>query len=303
MQLPKNILVVISGKRKVHEALERALLFAELSTVKIHIFNVIYQPIGDLTNLLSSQHREEMQQQYMADRELYLKEIAAEVEKKGIKCSVELAWHAEMHEAIEAVAKKRQPDLVIKRISAKSSSINPFAMPTDRHLLRYCPAPLLLVKSASWKKGPICAAIDPMANDTSHKQLNNDALSYATMLGKVSKSPICAVSSYIVPTMTPAIGVPGVDYDLIRRDTYKSFEEKLRALVESHDIPLTDMHIVEGHAENAIPKFANDQKATLMILGTVGRTGVLGAFIGNTAERVLAELTCEVLAIKPQIKA
>lgn len=299
MKTPKNILVVISGKRKVHEALERALLFAKFTKINIHIFNVIYQPIGDLTDLISSQHREEMKQQYLADRELYLKEIAAEVEKKSIKCSIEIAWNEEVHEAIEAAAHKRQPDLVIKRISAKSTNINPFAMPTDRHLLRYCPAPLLLVKDSNWDTGPICAAVDPMAKDDDHKQLNNEVLEYAKMFKKISGNPTCVITSYYIPPVSTAMGVPGMDYELIKSNTQQSYTEKLQSLAKSHTLLAADLHVVEGDAELAIPKFAKEQKVSLMILGTVGRTGITAAFIGNTAERVLAELTCEVLTIKP----
>jgi len=34
-------------------------------------------------------------------------------------------------------------------------------------------------------------------------------------------------------------------------------------------------------------------------MGTVCRTGVAGFFIGNTAEMVVQEIDCSVLAIKP----
>jgi universal stress protein E len=301
MKHPKNLLVVISGKRKVHEALERALLFAESAKINIHLFNVIYQPIGDLTDLLSSKHREEMKQQYLADRELYLKELATEVEKKGIKCSIEIVWNEEIHEAIEAVAKVRKPDLVIKRISAHASSINPFAMPTDRHLLRYCPAPLLLIKESNWPKGPVCAAVDAMTKDSSHKQLNSEVLDYAKMLGKMSHNPIYALTSFYIPPVSTAMGVPGVDYEMILTNTQKSYQQRLQELVKPHNLPATNLYVAEGDAELAISRFAKENQVSLMVLGTVGRTGITAAFIGNTAERVLAELTCEILTIKPQV--
>jgi nucleotide-binding universal stress UspA family protein len=34
-------------------------------------------------------------------------------------------------------------------------------------------------------------------------------------------------------------------------------------------------------------------------MGTLGRTGISGLIIGNTAEAILDQLTCSVLAIKP----
>jgi hypothetical protein len=36
-----------------------------------------------------------------------------------------------------------------------------------------------------------------------------------------------------------------------------------------------------------------------MVMGTVCRTGTAGFLIGNTAETVLADVTCSVLAMKP----
>jgi nucleotide-binding universal stress UspA family protein len=34
-------------------------------------------------------------------------------------------------------------------------------------------------------------------------------------------------------------------------------------------------------------------------MGTVARTGIRGFFMGNTAETILEQLNCSVLAIKP----
>jgi nucleotide-binding universal stress UspA family protein len=35
-------------------------------------------------------------------------------------------------------------------------------------------------------------------------------------------------------------------------------------------------------------------------MGTVARTGISGFFMGNTAETILNQLDCSVLAVKPQ---
>ena len=34
-------------------------------------------------------------------------------------------------------------------------------------------------------------------------------------------------------------------------------------------------------------------------MGTVGRTGIPGFFIGNTAEGILTQVNCSVLTVKP----
>ena len=52
-------------------------------------------------------------------------------------------------------------------------------------------------------------------------------------------------------------------------------------------------------AESDVPRLASELTAELVVMGTVGRTGIPGYIIGNTAESVLGELDCLILAVKP----
>jgi len=59
-------------------------------------------------------------------------------------------------------------------------------------------------------------------------------------------------------------------------------------------------HLIKGDPRKIIPAFAEEIKADLVVMGTVARTGLPGLFMGNTAETILNQLNCSVLAIKPQ---
>ncbi|MDX2428746.1 MAG: universal stress protein [Xanthomonadales bacterium] len=48
-----------------------------------------------------------------------------------------------------------------------------------------------------------------------------------------------------------------------------------------------------------IPALAKQIEADLIVMGTVARTGVPGFIIGNTAEAILGQIECSVLALKP----
>ena len=52
------------------------------------------------------------------------------------------------------------------------------------------------------------------------------------------------------------------------------------------------------HHTDTICSFADN--AQIVVMGTVGRKGVKARLIGNTAEKVLAHLKTDVLAIKPR---
>jgi universal stress protein E len=52
-------------------------------------------------------------------------------------------------------------------------------------------------------------------------------------------------------------------------------------------------------AKRMIAALAAEVQADLVVMGTIPRTGVSGLITGNTAETILSQLSCSVLAIKP----
>jgi nucleotide-binding universal stress UspA family protein len=59
-------------------------------------------------------------------------------------------------------------------------------------------------------------------------------------------------------------------------------------------------HLIKGLPRKEIPALAERLGADLVVMGTVARTGVPGLFIGNTAEAMLEQIECSVLAVKPE---
>ena len=73
----------------------------------------------------------------------------------------------------------------------------------------------------------------------------------------------------------------------------------MKALRQEFGINEDHTHVLEGFPEDVIPKVAKEIEAELVILGTVGRTGLSAALLGNTAEHVISKLNCNLLAVKP----
>lgn len=76
----------------------------------------------------------------------------------------------------------------------------------------------------------------------------------------------------------------------------------MERLLESVPNPGIDLqqHLVRGRPSDLIVSFAQDNDVGLLVMGTVGRTGIPGLLIGNTAERVIDLVRCSILALKPQ---
>jgi universal stress protein E len=65
-----------------------------------------------------------------------------------------------------------------------------------------------------------------------------------------------------------------------------------------HRIPAPRRHLHEGHPAVGIPRMARKLGADVVVMGAVSRSGLKRLFIGNTAERVLESLPCDVLVVK-----
>jgi nucleotide-binding universal stress UspA family protein len=59
------------------------------------------------------------------------------------------------------------------------------------------------------------------------------------------------------------------------------------------------LHCTRGTPEQAIPQVVDELQLDILVMGTVGRTGIPGFVIGNTAENTLREIRCSLLAVKP----
>jgi universal stress protein E len=59
------------------------------------------------------------------------------------------------------------------------------------------------------------------------------------------------------------------------------------------------LHLREGIPRDVVPAVATELEVDLVVMGTLSRTGIPGLLTGNTAEVILNNLGCSVLAVKP----
>jgi nucleotide-binding universal stress UspA family protein len=98
------------------------------------------------------------------------------------------------------------------------------------------------------------------------------------------------------------VGISPEKLDEIREVTEREHQTRLDRLlsdVDTKDLELTT-HLGHGSAGLLVPQVAGEVGAELIVVGTVGRTGIAGLLIGNTAESIFSQVKCPVLAIKPE---
>ena len=203
-------------------------------------------------------------------------------------------------------------DLVIKSAeSIESTAI--FFGSTDLNLLRNCPCPLWIVKSTK-QKGyrEIVVAVDYDCEDPNVDKLNGRILELAAAIALAEFSEMHVIHAWRLPheafLRSPHVGIDNNEVDAMAELEKNKRREWLEKLVADHcasqgegatDYLQPKIHLAKGDASRAVPALASEIGAELIVMGTVGRTGIPGFFIGNTAETILNQIDCSVLTVKP----
>jgi universal stress protein E len=303
MSIYSKILVVADINHEEQAALARAMQLAQKSTQISHItlFLAIYDFSYDMTSMLSSDEREAMRHGVIHQRELWLKKIAEPYMLEGVELEVKVVWHHRPYEAIIAEVFAGQHDLLIKGTRKHATLESVIFTPTDWHLLRKCPTPVLLVKHAFWPENAnIIASVHVGSEQESHKTLNDKMVERVLSISERFGATPYLVSAYPLTPTTISVELPEFDptaySDAVKAHYYTSMKE----LRQKHGIDDENTIVEEGLPEEVIPEVAKRLNAAMVIIGTTGRTGLSAVFIGNTAENVIDKIDCDVLALKPE---
>ena len=60
------------------------------------------------------------------------------------------------------------------------------------------------------------------------------------------------------------------------------------------------VQLLQGPAHKVIPRHVKRTEASMLVMGSVARMGILGLLVGNTAEQILEQVDCSVLVLKPE---
>jgi universal stress protein E len=300
MEKYQKILAIVDPTTEDQKALERAIELARKTGASITAFLTIYDFSYEMTTMLSSDEREAMRQSVINDRTQWLQAIISDLEIDGVAVDCQVIWHNRPFEQIIAQVLNNGYDIVIKGTHQHDKLKSVIFTPTDWHILRKCPCPVLLVKEHLWpENGNIVAALNIGSNEEEHRSLNEKITAEAKQLTKVMKANLHLVNSFPGTPVNIAIEIPEFNASDYNRSMLKHHESAMLEHAKAFNISQEQTHIKEGLPEDVIESVANNLDAELVILGTIGRTGLSAALIGNTAEHVIDRLNCDVLALKP----
>jgi len=310
-----NILCVVEPGAGHKPALERAVTLAENNQASLMVIDVTERVTAGIGMPEGGPISAELQAAIVSAHEQEL-DTLIEPYRQRINVQTKVLSGTPFLKIIREVLRNGR-DLVIKNAEAWDWQDRLFGS-DDMHLLRKCPCPVWLIKPQAPKVyRRILVAVDvddtcPSQEMESRRVLNRQLLEMASSLALADFAELHIVHVW------DAIGE-----SVMRGAAMKTPEEKITTYVEQEerhhaanlDVLLREVaafvgqgaldylkprtHLVKGWARKEIPVLAKQIEADLVVMGTVGRTGIPGFIVGNTAETILNQINCSVLAIKP----
>ncbi|WP_404309571.1 universal stress protein [Neorhodopirellula lusitana] len=300
MQEFKNILVY-AGTEQPETAVAKAAKLALENNARLTLMDVV-KPIPKAFGMISDVAKpEELEKLVAADRRRKMLDLASDVSDTGIPLDVVVAIGDPATEITRQVVNDEH-DLVVKTSDGFSPAGRLFGS-VAKSLLRLCPCPVWLLKPMIHGDfDQVVAAIDVESEDIQHTGLNRKILELAYALARRDKAQLHIVAAWQVwmeDSMRRHAGDDAVDS--IRLDHQAKVQKALDELLQTPYANAKDvhLHLRQGSPAAVIRSVADEVEADLMVMGTVCRTGVAGFLIGNTAETVIPDITCSLLALKP----
>lgn len=260
-----KIFVIVDPTVDDQPAFERALQSAQMTGTRLHLYACLPESEPGETS-------EQAGRQMAALLESKLKRC----EDAGVEAVQEVEWGNDWSQQAVRAAARSSASMVFKN-SFEHSDVQRDMRPTsDFTLLRLSPCPVLLVKNIrDWGHRRVLAAINTESTDEAHVKLNHLIISFAQNFTEAYGSDAHFVNAYHDSNHPPD-------------------EAELSATCGA---PPEHVHAIKGPAAPVISELAETIEADLIIIGTVGRSGIKGQVVGNTSEKVLDHTGADVLVV------
>jgi len=300
MRTFKNILVYVDTNSTVPQmALDSAIELALANNARLKIVDVLPElPWYARTSMSDIQ---ELRKAVEAKRKKILDTMAASAKQAGINVHVRVLTGKPFIAIIQEVI-RAEHDLVVKTAMGSGELNDRILGNTGVRLLRKCPCPVWVVKPDRATNKKVLAAIDPDPDEPGKTMVARRVLELAREMTDWSGGELYVIHAWsvygdhLMSTYRPE------DFEAYVNGVEDRVQDHVQNFVMEHGsgIKSDQVFLLRGEPQTIIPNFISRENIDLVVLGTVGRTGMSGLLIGNTAEALVERVRCSMLAIKPE---
>ncbi len=260
-----KIMAVLDPTLNEQPAFERALDSAEITGAALHLYMCVNDDYGD-------GDRESIVAKYHST----LDDLATRARAQEIDTVCEVDWHNNWRDQAVIASRRCGADLLIKHSIDHSDVDRVKRITADWILLRKTACPVLMIKDHTrWGDRRVLAAVVEKPVDAAHEKLNERVIAFTNDFAQSYQSDAHFLVGY---------------HD-------RNFEPNAAELAQRCSVGQEKVHVVHGRTDEVIANTARKIDADLIVIGTVGRSGIKATVVGNTSERLLDHTHCDVLVL------
>ncbi len=289
MEVFKNIIIALDFKTDEEQAkINHALVIAKAhETTMFTLFTVVPRVISDPEKMITPADKQ--QEQLVKRAYENLDKVAVyfledNFLKNKITCIVEIGDPAV--EVVKQVIREQHDMLLIS--TRKLRTVKKHLLgDTTVEILRHCPCPVWAVKPGTTEERKMMVGIHFDEEVADHNDnLNHQLLNIATAITEKPTAEMHLVN-------------------VVNSANDEKFQQQLTMLIGlAKDIsnPTFEVFpvILEGNPTVELPNYVEQESIDLLVMGMLSRTGLRGFFIGNTSEKIMDDIDCSILVVKPK---
>jgi len=302
MQTFHNILYVAFASAGGTAALKQALSLARNNATGLQV--LLMHP--DLPASLG-EHRDKYRESMITQLEATIQETRASLDLSADEAPVAIEAESGPAPSVTIIRRvlRNGHDLLLKE--ADPGMRGRGFRSVDMELLRKCPCPVWLARPISRHRGDIrvAVAVDPEERTRSDHDIAVRLLQLSRSLADTCSGTLEVVSCWSYEYEKGLRGNPWIrvsqdELDATLAAARDEHRRALEALIGEAGIGgRFEIRHLQGQPEEQIPAFAEETELDILVMGTLGRTGIPGFVIGNTAEDIIQQIHCSLVALKP----
>lgn len=296
----KQILVATDFSPGAEAALRQAVWLGHQNGAKL----VVSHCLDHLRRAVHSLSSEAKLNLLSADGSLFQKEIREESDRRirqeiaalnvtDLEIRYETLLGEPFVEIIHAVQQEGY-DLVISGTRGRSGWKDFFVGSTAKRLVRKCPSAVWIVKAEHADPPRVILA------PSDFSEVSRKAVLHGLWLAEKANAEFHVLHVIDSKDVPDDLMEQLAESGSVREEINQEATQRMEAFMESlgRDTKMVQCHLSWGDPWKEIDRIATKHHTDLITMGTVGRSGIKGVLLGNTAERVLDTCDCSILTFK-----
>jgi universal stress protein E len=304
----RHILVAVGDEHRTTKTeLGKAAALARAAGASVELFHAMTEPDpgAGYPETLSAKTVRERRAALAAKHQRRLEHLASDPTWRGVRVTCTAVWDHPPHEAIIRQSLRSGADLVIVATRGHLPGARWLLRNTDWELIRHCPVPVLLVKShRPWLRPTVLASVDPFHAHARPADLDARLLKAGESFAELLRGKLHVFHAYWPLISYGPEPLSGAPVAILPPEVQALHERQVVRAIDrlavTAGIPRRRRHVCMGDVSDELQALTHRTRAGLVVMGAVSRSALKRFFIGNTAERVLDKLECDVLVVKPR---